>query len=84
MEIKVLGPGCPNCQRLEKNTRAALAGLGIQATVSKVTNMQEIMSYDVFATPGLVINGKAVVSGRVPNPAEITTLITTALVEGEA
>ncbi len=84
MEIKVLGPGCPNCQRLEKNTRAALAGLGIQATVSKVTNMQEIMSYDVFATPGLVINGKAVVSGRVPSQAEITTLITTALVEGDA
>jgi len=84
MEIKVLGPGCPNCQRLEKYTRAALAGLGIQATVSKITNMQEIMSYDVFATPGLVINGKTVVSGRVPSQAEITTLITTALVEGEA
>ena len=84
MEIKVLGPGCPNCQRLEKNTRAALAGLGIQATVSKGSDMQEIMSYDVFATPGLVINGKAVSSGRVPDKAEITTMITTALAEGEA
>jgi small redox-active disulfide protein 2 len=82
MDIKVLGPGCPNCQRLE-NTRAALAGLGIQATVSKVSDMQEILSYDVFATPGLVINGKAVVSGRVPDKAEITTMITTALAEGE-
>jgi small redox-active disulfide protein 2 len=84
MEIKVLGPGCPNCQRLEKNTRAALAGLDIQATVTKVSDMQEILSYDVFATPGLVINGRTVVSGRVPDKAEITTLITTALAQGEA
>ena len=84
MEIKILGPGCPNCQRLEKNACAAVAGLGVEATISKVSDMKEIMSYDVFTTPGLVIDEKAVVSGRIPNQAEITSMITTALAKNEA
>jgi small redox-active disulfide protein 2 len=81
MEIKVLGVGCPNCKRLEKNTRAALAGLGVEATVTKVTDMKDIIAYDILSTPGLVIDEKVVSSGRVPNTAEITTMITTALME---
>jgi small redox-active disulfide protein 2 len=84
MEIKVLGSGCANCERLAKNTRAALTGLGIEATVTKVTDMQDIMAYDVFATPGLVIDEKVVSAGRVPNPAEITTMITTALAAADS
>jgi small redox-active disulfide protein 2 len=84
LEIKILGPGCPNCQRLEKNARAAAADLGAEATITKVSDMKEIMSYEVFATPGLVIDDKVVVSGRVPNKAEITTMITTALAEADA
>ena len=83
MEIKILGPGCPNCRRLEKNARAAVAGLGMEATISKVSDMKEIMSYDVFTTPGLVIDEKVVVSGRIPNQAEITSMITTALAKNE-
>ena len=79
MEIKVLGTGCPNCQRLEKNTLAALATLGTTATVTKVTNMKDILSYEIMATPGLVIDEKLVCSGRVPNVAEITSMIATAL-----
>jgi small redox-active disulfide protein 2 len=84
MEIKVLGPGCPNCQRLEKNTHTALAQLGVQATVTKVADMKDIMSYSIFSTPGLVINEKVVSAGRVPNVAEISSLIATALMEAEA
>jgi small redox-active disulfide protein 2 len=84
MEIKILGPGCPNCQRLEKNVRAAAAGLAMDAAITKVSDMKEIMSYDVFATPGLVIDEQVVVSGRVPNKAEITTMITTALAREES
>ena len=84
MEIKVLGPGCPNCHRLEKNTRAAVAGLGVDATITKVSDMKEILAYDVFTTPGLVIDEQVVVSGRVPNQAEITTLITTALARADS
>ena len=84
MEIKVLGPGCPNCQRLEKNARAAVADLGVESTITKVSELKEIMSYDVFATPGLVIDEQVVVSGRVPKKAEITSMITTALAKKES
>ena len=84
MEIKVLGTGCPNCQRLEKNAKAALAQLGAQAQVTKVTDMKAITSYDILSTPGLVIDEKVVSSGRVPNVAEITSLIATALAEAES
>lgn len=83
MEVKILGVGCPNCKRLEKNARAALAGLGVEAQVTKVTEMKDIMAYDILSTPGLVIDEKVVASGRVPNTAEITTMITTALVQAQ-
>jgi small redox-active disulfide protein 2 len=81
MEIKVLGPGCANCKRLEKNTRAAVAGMSIEATVTKVSDMTDILAYDIMSTPGLVIDEKVVCSGRVPNKAEITSMIATALAE---
>ena len=83
MEIKVLGPGCPNCDRLEKNTRAAAAELGVTATITKVSAMKEIMAYDVYTTPGLVIDERVVASGRVPNKAEIAQLIANALTKEE-
>jgi small redox-active disulfide protein 2 len=79
MEIKILGPGCANCERLERYTHAAVADLGVDATVTKVSAMADIMSYDILSTPGLVIDEQVVASGRVPNKAEITTFITTAL-----
>jgi small redox-active disulfide protein 2 len=79
VEIKVLGTGCPNCKRLEKVTRQALAEMGVEATVVKVTDMSDILTYDILATPGLVIDEKVVSSGRVPSKAEVTSLIATAL-----
>ena len=79
MEIKVLGGGCANCKRLEKITRQALEELGVQATVTKVTDFSEIMTYEILTTPGLVIDGRVVSSGRVPSKAEVTSIITTAL-----
>jgi small redox-active disulfide protein 2 len=79
MEVKILGTGCPNCKRLEKVTRQALDELGLEATVTKVTNMMDILSYQIPATPGLVIDGEVVSYGRVPTKAETTSLITTAL-----
>ena len=82
MEIKVLGPGCPNCKRLEKNARAAVVGMGIEATVTKVSDMTDILAYDILSTPGLVIDEEVVCSGRVPNTPEITSMIATALAEG--
>jgi small redox-active disulfide protein 2 len=71
MEIKILGPGCKNCLALEAKVKEVLAELGLSAQVEKVTDMQEIMRYDILMTPGLVINGKVKVFGRVPSHDEI-------------
>ena len=79
MEIQVLGSGCPNCKRLEKYARMAVAQMGIEATITHVTDMQEIMTYQILSTPGLVIDGQVVSSGRVPAIAEISSMIATAL-----
>lgn len=75
MIIKVLGPGCAKCHTLEKNTRAALADRGIEATVEQVTDFSAIASYGVMKTPGLVVDEQVLVSGRVPKPAEIGDLL---------
>jgi small redox-active disulfide protein 2 len=83
MEVKILGTGCPNCKRLEKVTRQALDELGVEATVTKVTDMMDILSYKIPATPGLMIDGQVVSYGRVPTKAETTSLITTALSSAE-
>ena len=75
MHIKVLGPGCANCVNLEKNTRAALASLGMEASVEKVTDYAEIAGYGIMRTPGLVVDEQVLVSGRVPKAAEIAQLL---------
>jgi small redox-active disulfide protein 2 len=82
MNVKILGSGCPNCKRLEKVTRQALAEMGVEATVTKVTDFGDIMTYDIVTTPGLVIDEQVVSSGRVPSKAEITSMIATALSRG--
>ena len=83
MEVKILGTGCPNCKRLEKIARQALAEMGVEATVTKVTDMVDILAYNIPATPGLVIDEKVVSYGRIPTKAETTSLIATALSETE-
>jgi small redox-active disulfide protein 2 len=75
MIIKILGSGCANCHRLEANTRAALTTLGVAATVEKVTDVGDIASYGVMRTPGLVVDEQVLVSGRVPDAAEIARLL---------
>lgn len=57
MEIKVLGPGCANCKNMEGLVRKAVQELNIDATIDKVTDIQEIMKY-TMTTPGFVVNGK--------------------------
>ena len=75
MHIKVLGPGCANCVNLEKNTRAALASLGMEASVEKVTDYADIAGYGIMRTPGLVVDGQVVLSGRVAKPAQVAQLL---------
>ncbi|MBL8929388.1 MAG: TM0996/MTH895 family glutaredoxin-like protein [Kineosporiaceae bacterium] len=78
MIVKVLGPGCANCRNLESATRSALADLGLQATVEKVTDYAAIAGYGVMRTPALVIDETVVVSGRVPSVAQVRELLTAA------
>ena len=76
MEIKILGTGCVNCRNLERVTRAALDELGIEATLDKVTDPSEIVSWGVMSTPALVIDDDVVLSGRVPDVASVKQLLT--------
>ena len=76
MEIKILGTGCPKCKALEKVTREAVTETGIEADVSKVEDIMDIMGYGVMATPALVIDQKVVVKGRVPSAKEIKQILT--------
>ena len=79
LTIKVLGSGCANCKQLEQLAKKAVAQLGVEAEVVKVTDPTKYVDYGVLSTPGLVINGKTVSSGRVPSIAEITSFVTSAL-----
>ena len=79
LAIKVLGSGCPNCQKVEQVAKKVVATLSVDATIQKVTDIQEIMGYSILATPGLVVNEKVVCAGRIPSEAEVTTWITRAL-----
>jgi small redox-active disulfide protein 2 len=76
MEIKVLGTGCPKCKALEKSAREVVTEMGIEAEITKVEDIMKIMEYGIMHTPGLVINGKVVVSGRLPSSKEIEQFIT--------
>ncbi len=71
MEIRILGPGCPRCEEVEKRTINVLAEMDIPADVQKVTDLKKIAEYRVFTTPGLVINSKVKCSGRIPSKEEI-------------
>ena len=75
MLIKILGPGCANCVALERVTREALADLGAQAQVEKVTAYPDIAAYGVMSTPGLVVDDEVVVAGRVPTRAHVMELL---------
>ncbi|MFU2487748.1 thioredoxin family protein [Thauera sp. WH-1] len=75
LSIKVLGPGCANCRKLEEIVHEAVAATGVEAQVVKVTDVGQIVAYDVLKTPGLVINDKLVSSGRIPTAATIAEWI---------
>jgi small redox-active disulfide protein 2 len=75
MEIKILGTGCPKCKTLEKVTREAVAETGIEATIEKVEDIVKIMGYNIMHTPGLVIDGKVVLSGQVPTVNQVKEIL---------
>lgn len=75
VQIKVLGSGCPNCQKLEREARAALDSPGIEYELTKVTSYEDIARYGVMQTPALVINEKVVSSGKIPKREQILTWV---------
>jgi len=75
MEIKILGTGCANCANLEKAARQAVSELNLDATVVKEEDITKIMGYGIMRTPGLVVNEKVMVYGRVPSVNEIKEIL---------
>lgn len=75
LNIKILGPGCPRCQEVEKRTREVVEEMKIDANIEKVTDLKKIMEYKIMSTPGLVINGKVKIAGKIPAKSQIKTFI---------
>ncbi|MFC7433715.1 thioredoxin family protein [Hydrogenophaga bisanensis] len=76
LTVKILGSGCANCKKLEAVAREAATAAQLEAEFIKVTDMRQIMTYDLLSTPGLVINEKLVSSGRIPTVAEVQKWLT--------
>jgi len=75
LTLKVLGPGCENCERMEQLAQKIVDDLGIEANIEKITDMNQIIEYGVLTTPGLIVGDELVVSGRVPTEAEMAVWI---------
>lgn len=81
LDIKVLGPGCRNCMRLEEVTREAVAELGVEASIVKITDFIQIAEYGPVRTPVLVVNEQIRTMGRVPDKDEVVRELMGALAE---
>jgi small redox-active disulfide protein 2 len=75
MEIKVLGPGCPKCGQTEKIVKEVVAEAGVEATVEKITDVMQIMTFRVMSTPAVVVDGQVKSVGKVPKKEEILSWI---------
>jgi small redox-active disulfide protein 2 len=76
MDIKILGTGCSKCKTLEELIRKVVKDNGIEANVTKIEDIVEIMKYNIMTTPALVINEKVVSKGRIPSADEIKQFLT--------
>ena len=74
-EVRVLGPGCPKCEELMKQTQAVVEELGLDCQVVKVTDIQEITTYGVMMTPALVVDGQVKASGKVPSLDDLKKML---------
>ncbi|MFP7754950.1 thioredoxin family protein [Thermodesulfobacteriota bacterium B35] len=71
MEIKICGPGCASCEQARKVVEAVVAARGLDATITKVTDFQEMAKLGVFSTPAVIIDDQVRCVGRVPNQSEV-------------
>jgi small redox-active disulfide protein 2 len=77
MEIKILGPGCVNCRKVEKLVRDAVVETGVAADIEKVSDIMKIAQYGVFGTPAVVVDGKVKSVGKIPKKEEILAWLST-------
>ena len=75
MDIKILGTGCPKCEKLADETKLVAEEMGLDYTISKVTKVMDIMSYGVIITPALVVDGEVKISGKVPAREELKLML---------
>ncbi len=74
-EIKVLGPGCSKCKKVFAVVENVVKSNGLDAELTKVDDIEEIMRYNIMSTPAIVIDGKVVMKGKVPTEAEVKQLL---------
>lgn len=75
MRIQILGTGCPKCKKLMENAELAAKELGLEHEIQKVTDINEIMRFGIMTTPGLAVDGKVKVAGKVASVEEIKKLL---------
>jgi small redox-active disulfide protein 2 len=71
MEIKICGPGCASCEKTQKTVEAAVVAKGIEASVIKVKDFQEIARMGIFSTPAVIVDGEIKCVGRIPKQSEV-------------
>ncbi len=81
VHVKILGPGCLNCYRVEQVAVDALEMVGVEATIEHITDHEEMRKYPIMHTPGLVINEELVCAGRIPSIKEVISWVKEALAE---
>ncbi|NUN09738.1 MAG: TM0996/MTH895 family glutaredoxin-like protein [Ignavibacteriaceae bacterium] len=71
LDIKVLGPGCANCVKLETLVKEVVTENGVEADIEKITDRERFLDYGIMLTPGLVVNGKVLASGKIPTKSTL-------------
>ena len=74
-KIQILGTGCPKCNKLAENAESAAQAMGVEYTIEKVTDINEIMKFGVMMTPALAVDGEVKVVGKVPDPEAIKGML---------
>jgi small redox-active disulfide protein 2 len=74
-KIQILGTGCPKCKKLAENAEAAAKAAGVEFSLEKVTDINEIMKFGVMMTPALAVDGVVKTVGKVPSPDEIKKIL---------
>jgi len=74
-KLLILGTGCPKCKKLFEATEQAVKELGMEAEITKIKDINEIMNYGIMMTPALVVDGVVKVVGRIPKPDELKTMV---------